>query len=133
MKPQAILLLILFFSMAACKTDAELEFHRWDQNNDGIISKAEFEGTKPYLNFYDEWDLDASSLVSEEEWQKGVNRFYSELDEGDYGTFSDWDKNNEGSLNEEDFGKRIFELWDADNSNSLDLEEFETWYPEYLG
>ena len=133
MKPKKILLLTFIAAMVACSTEAELEFRDWDDNNDGTISREEYEETRPYLDLYNEWDLNDNSLLNKEEWQKAVDLFYPDLEESDYGSFSEWDKDNDQSVDDLDFGQRIFELWDMDNSKSLDLEEFNTWYPEYIG
>lgn len=129
MKLQSVFLLIIIFSLTACSTDAELAFQDWDEDKDGIITQAEYNQMKPYSDLFDQWDENSDNLVSEEEWRRGVNYFYTDADESDYGNFREWDIDDDGHITSNEFAQKTFYLWDEDKDNALTYEEFQTWYP----
>ncbi|MGK7390205.1 MAG: EF-hand domain-containing protein [Candidatus Cyclobacteriaceae bacterium M2_1C_046] len=131
MKLHTIYLIFLFIFLTSCSTDAELAFQDWDENKDGVILEGEYYEMKPYLNLFQQWDVNNNSFVNEEEWSQRVNDFYPEKNENEYGSFSNWDTDSDGSIDSGEFAQKTFNLWDMNDDNKLDMEEFEEWYPEY--
>ena len=129
MKKFSIVLICLF--LAACSPDAELTFQDWDENNDGIITEAEFDEADNYLNLFEEWDQNENGDLSIEEWQTAMRASYAQKTENEYGTFNQWDIDSDGTVTDGEFAQHIFALWDTNNDATLTLEEFEEWYPEY--
>lgn len=62
----------------------------------------------------DEWDTDASGDLSYEEWDAGFD------DEGLYG---DWDLDDDGIVDEDEFGEGLFDLYDEDDDDVLNADE----------
>ena len=102
----------------------EEDWSNWDSNSDGNLDDNEF-----YDTSYGWVDSDNDELINEEEWDEGFNNLF-----GDYGTeedFTEYDVNNDGSLDEDEWfqgwgDSDWFNDFDANDDSYVDNNEWET-------
>ncbi len=71
-----------------------------DQNEDDRVTDAELSRA-----LYDAWDTDADDMLTEEEFEAGIDRSDVFADwSGDFGT---WDTNDSGALSESEFASGV--------------------------
>lgn len=131
MNKHVLSIVSLIFIFISCDTDAELTFQDWDENNDGMISQAEYDETEPYYNLFEQWDLDEDGNIDMMEFEKSSKVFYEDRPASDLGSFEQWDSDSDGGIDTGEFATSIFNLWDENSDGTLSEEEFESWYPEY--
>ena len=119
-----IFLLLLIFLLFACTNSRQenLSFKDWDQNQDNLISKIEFEQTFTQ-NYYQDWNHNDDPYLDDEDFLRSV--FYV------------WDENKDEKLNAEEwvlgydyfYGDYIiddFVVVDTDKDGSIDYTEYKT-------
>ncbi len=119
-------------------------YEEWDLDASGVLEERELsEG------LFESFDANDDDLISNDEW--GVTEFY--FTGNDYGAFNEWDLNNDGRLDNEEFeavvddvglfdswdinddgliedqelSSGVFDSFDADDDGLLDDEEYGTW------
>lgn len=81
-------------------------FDDWDSDDDGVLSKAEFDDCYEAGGWY-ESELD-------EEWEADAEQLYAA-----------WDDDDDGELTEAEFAdEEEFAEWDADDDDALERQEF---------
>ncbi len=119
-------------------------YEEWDLDASGAIEERELSS-----GIFESMDADDDSFLSNDEW--GETEFY--FTGKDYGAFNEWDINNDGMLDEEEFevvvdkvglfdswdinddgwledqelSSGVFDSFDADDDGLLDDEEYGTW------
>lgn len=98
----------------------EDSFKAWDSNADEKWDKHEFENGFSESKLFDEWDVNKDKVFSDEELNFGI--------------YNTWDTDDDGFINEEEYGLantsweddlgNNFEAWDANKDNQLDNNEF---------
>lgn len=86
--------------------------------DDSDIAENEVAG----YSYYAVWDVDKDGLLAEEEWNEGWNTHVGEdLDENLY---SEWDENDDSSLDETEFTSGFYGYYDENDDSFLDEDEF---------
>ena len=143
--PTSMIAFALLFS--ACADDNTYDADELDTDT-GILDEPM---TTPSDGLYGQWDYDADTQISEDEYGRGVfseldtdqsgyldeNEFTSGTDyfEGDAGLFGDWDADADDQITEDDFTTRYgqysaFQRYDLDQNGFLDQNEFMTFQNE---
>lgn len=120
---RSIIIVALLFAIAACETDQYDAQTEAEMGVDTTEAGTTDLGTE--TDVFGEWDTDANTELSEEEFRTGLT---SE------GVFGQWDENADTYLDENEVGGGLFETWDANNDMALDENEFNTaagdWFNE---
>lgn len=87
---------------------------KWDTDENGYFNDREF-----YVFLYRLWDHSHDGNISEEEWKEGITHMEG-YDENEHGTFKDWDADNNGKV---DFNEFTTDLKDNNYFRSLDMNE----------
>lgn len=169
------LLILTQLIMIHPQEEVNLNYGDWDKDANGLISRSEFievfsehyyqdwnirddeyfDDEDFYHTSFSMWDTDEDSLLSEDEWGKGIEYFYKEnaakdfigadinkdgtidhdefvdvLDDTDF--FEAWDVDANEHLNELEIARGVFNNWDRDHSNFLDPQEYENFDSYYL-
>jgi hypothetical protein len=127
---------------------AETPFASWDQNQDRLLQRAEFnawardEGLfddmvgddgldREALNqrIYDRWDMDGDGTVTEIEWQAGAGDVY----DLDYGNWTDWDADGDSQLDMNELAEAHERIgfWNELDRNAdgrIDDEDLGDWF-----
>ncbi len=92
-----------------------VNYDDWDDNNDGNVDYEEF-----YDHDYGLWDEDDDGIVNQQEWN--IRATWDTRNDGNdmYGNWEDWDTDNNGQLDEEEFRERSNRInplrtWDGDS------------------
>ena len=98
-------------------------YSEWDADANTQLTEDEF-----WSGVWNEWDADASGDLTETEFNEGSTGFFGE--DYQYG-WSDWDADGDGTLTESEFnegrsqyGEGFYDDWDTDDSGWLSEEEF---------
>ncbi len=80
---------------------------------------------QPSLTFQ-QWDANSNNLISRYEFHEMYTQNF----------YNDWDKDNNGIVNKEDFLSKIYVVWDIDNDNLISDTEwhegFENNYADFV-
>lgn len=119
-------------------------YEEWDLDASGTLEERELAS-----GIFESLDTDENDLLTGDEWRRAEFYFTG----NDYGTFNEWDINNDGRLEEEEFnvvvdqvglfdrwdtnddgwieGQElsvgVFDTFDTDDDGLLDDEEYGTW------
>lgn len=114
----AVLGLIFIASPA---TAQDCEFDNWDVNNDSYLDEDEFFDAYDEVGYYDTWDDDDNDSLSETEWEVAADEHLSAYD---FGAFSDWDTNGDGTVSENEFQEGLFELIDQNSDGQIGEDDW---------
>lgn len=67
---------------------------------------------------YNDWDTNADGGIDYEEWDTGFD---------DEGVFDSWDANDDGMLDDQEYGEGIYNTYDNDGDGALNEEEYGTF------
>lgn len=126
----AALFLLFIFQLSSCRVSEE-GYGRWDADRNTMIDNNEFSTVWTETRYFSRWDATRDNFIEENEWRAGRNAYMQNYDENQYGTFSDWDADGDGRLNEEEFRDRIFEVYDLDRDGTLSEEEYGMWWSSF--
>jgi hypothetical protein len=95
-------------------------YDAWDADNDSGLTEGEF-GTGVYAD----WDADNDRQITEQEFTRGSERWFGE----DFDTaFADWDSDSDGVIDQQDFGQNwdsdYYAQWDRNQDEMVDETEF---------
>jgi hypothetical protein len=126
----AAMALLLAAATAGCagemREPAEMRlshYDTWDTNRDSLLDTEEF-AAGPYHSWYssayDVWDHDGDGFVTDEEFRASPQWH------ADTGVDAprQWDTDQSGTIEEDEFQAGAFEHWDADRDGLLDQDEF---------
>ena len=117
-------------------------FDEWDTDDDGELSRAEFDTTTFSLT-----DMDDDDGIDEDEWNEGFASFFGNWNENDFATFdedsndmldtdewntafadSEWfdtfDADDNETVAEDEWDAGLFSDWDTDDDDAIDEDEF---------
>lgn len=128
------------------------EFGQYDANQDQQIDRDEFNNRMNGSETYNQWDADRNGYIDENEFNEGTRNWedqqrqdYPDADDqgvnthenatgttgttgttgaNDNGTFRDWDIDQSGTIDQNEFNERSYDLWDIDRDGRLNNEEF---------
>ena len=129
---RAITTFILFLGFPNLHGQSEdlNDFDRWDTNKDGYITDTEFEASWDGEDYYATWDVDGSGVVSRDEWQRGVDTYYSDVNDQDINVsrdYNEWDMDRDGIIGEDELRQGNYNAWDADRDGRLDDLEYSNY------
>ena len=130
--------------------DADVdEFDAYDANQDQQMDQDEFNIWMGESETFNQWDTDLSGDIDEYEFNEGTRNWgdqqkqgFTEADDQDVntqegvntqenttganylGTFEDWDKDESGFIDQNEFFEGIYNKWDTDRDESLSTNEF---------
>lgn len=129
---------------AAPLNEADYNYDDWDLGAEATLGREEL-GTwaeeKGWRRLDEEgfaetafglWDLDADGIVSEREWTLATERWYGDVDEGDWG---DWDRDGDSALTLEEARegvatRGVFGRVDRNGDGVVDGTEMGDWLLE---
>jgi len=96
-------------------------FRFWDVNGDGVLEQGEWAAANDgwlsdYNTQFTAWDSDKDGYV---EYHEHSAYF------GSTAYFSDWDTNNTLYVEPQEFCQNLFNTWDKNNDNTLNSDEFD--------
>lgn len=150
------------------------DYSRWDADNNNFIDNSEFKSAFTTSPYYGKWNTNSNDFIdkeefyqgyikmidqnkdgalNQEEWQQGIKSYFGTDGEEDYGEFSEWDQNGDGTvdadefsqhmdqtklfkdwdqngddkLHEEEFAEKTFAMWDTDGNGMIEAEEYTEW------
>lgn len=105
-------------------------YTRWDADRDGTVAMDEMADT-----WYDLWDDNNDDFIDENEWTDATGDW--NFTGFDYGTWADWDADNDGRLARNEFGGRVTPLWDpwdVNKNDRLEADEIDdSWWDLFDG
>lgn len=81
----------------------------------GVLAGALFAVNPAFAQTFQEWDTDTNQELSQDEWTQGF---------GETGIFDDWDANDDGMLEEDEFHEGVYSAYDQNDDDILDEDEF---------
>jgi hypothetical protein len=100
----------------------------WDTDSDEQLNSDEFRNVYNESGYYDQWDTNQDRAVDEGEWEVAMNSFMGpDYEEGEYGSFNEWDADADGVLNDQELGDGVFAYYDTDRNNYLVEQEYGVW------
>lgn len=125
--------LLLLFSCDARERDGyagydTADWQEWDGDTDERLSADEFRTPYEESGYFNRWDTNQDQGVDAQEWDVALNSHMGpEYDEGQYGSFNDWDADADGVLNDRELGDGVFAYYDTNRDSYLEEEEFGVW------
>lgn len=114
-----LLLSVLLVGCAAAAT--ELGWDMADDNDDELVSRAEWSDFMGQLNAFPNYDDDNDGVLSMAEYREAANVQI----EGD-AYFRGFDRDHSGTLTEQEFEDGVFNSYDRDGDGWLDEGQFES-------
>lgn len=124
MKKSGLLLIcVLFFS--SCEQQTAQPFSSWDSNEDGVISRQEFQSQWNGVEYYGDWDENHDNQLDRQEWQTRLDEYYYDWDNDQLSVFNEWDQNGDQILTAAELGSGTFNYWDSNSDGEVSPKEFE--------
>lgn len=122
------------------------DFTSWDTDADGSLNQEEFYGVT-----FGNADLDNDEMISEEEWNQGLENNYGEFaeetdfdlfDEDEDGFlemeewnlgfddsewFNDYDADDDSLIDDDEWNDGFFDDWDFNDDDKIDEEEYDAY------
>jgi hypothetical protein len=96
-------------------------FGDWDVNDDGLVSRQEFQLGMGVLGVFRRWDSDHDGMLSDEEYRA---RPPEALEDQDADVWNAWNLDGDDLLEEREVGSGYFGRYDRDGSGGLDRAEW---------
>lgn len=122
-KINTAVILSLSLFILCCETDQYVS--EYDDNNDEVLNREEFNHAITDQEYFISWDLDEDNRLNQEEWTEGFKTYSSEAAEKE--VFEDWDINKDNYVDEQEYNERSFELWDENKDEGITIDEYTAW------
>ena len=106
------------YAQTATTAQTATDFSFRDDNNDGIVTRNEFDKRVGDGGFFGKWDTDDSGLIDEREYN-GIG-----FDEG-FGDFDAWDVDDSRYLDERELNDGIYKGFDENENGHWDANEWD--------
>lgn len=111
-------------------------YNKWKQSGDvgsmfkgkNEITRDEFVDQVAKSGFFSQWDTNGDGALSKQEWNKGIDTYFSSYNAVDYGIYKTWDKNNDGTIGKDEFDNELFDFVNRNSSETITKEEFNKWF-----
>lgn len=103
-------------------------WNKWDGDADERLDSEEFGIAYKESGYFKSWDVNQDQGINQEEWQMNLNsKMGPDYDEGEYGSFEDWDANADGVLDEKELEDGVFAYYDTNKDSYIAEEEYSVW------
>lgn len=114
--------------LVAC-TQTDPEFLRLDADESNSLDREEYLEDFYRQGYFNLWDRDGDGRISQQEWQKGLDDYYSAYAYQDT-EFDDWNLNGDDFIDEEELANGVFTIYDTDGDGEIEKAEYEVYLSE---
>lgn len=102
--------------------DLNERFATWDEDNAGFVDQTEF--NKQFdQKYYDQWDANKDSRLSETEYNAGVDKYYGRVDDFGADRYKDWDMDEDGTIDINEFQSGMYKRYDRNKNGRIEQDE----------
>ena len=134
-----VFLMIMITTMEVCQTKPmmfltmtgfyESSYNMWDADNDNRLNEDEWQSGYDY-SYGDYFNDDFNSYDTDKDGYFEYQEYYNSFGNTDY--YSNWDKNKDNSLDNNEYSDMVFDSWDRDHNGYIDENEYNDYSSSYL-